>query len=310
MQRRLACLFAYAITIPCAGCAAVLGSKQKTFDLQSSPQGADVFTDGNRLGTTPLRIKLSNTKAHTFVFKMDGYKEATCHLTRGTDGGWVILDVLMGLVPIIVDAATNSWSQTQGKSCAGALEPLGPMSPAPIAAASGASDSAGAPIDNRLPSPSPGRIAVSQLAPASPPVLPATPAHRVVSPAVVPPPVRSMSSSSSSVAVSREFNCDGRLTAPRDNPQDELRRLYIGDLRRAGILECLEELSPDLLRELAGPQFRLLSPENRDSRLSRLLGLYGAPVNMLFELWDASGRFAEYSSIGFRQIERSSSTAP
>ena len=106
------------------GCAAVLGSKQKDFDLQSTPQGADVFLDGNRPGSTPVKVKLGNQAQHTFVFKKDGYKDATCTLAKGTGAGWVIFDVLTGLVPIVIDAATNSWSQTKGSSCSGALEPL------------------------------------------------------------------------------------------------------------------------------------------------------------------------------------------
>jgi len=106
------------------GCASVLGSKEKSFDLQSTPQGADVFLDGNRLGATPVKVKLSNQAQHTFVFKKEGYKDATCSLAKGTGAGWVIFDVLTGLVPIVIDAATNSWSQTKGSSCSGALEPI------------------------------------------------------------------------------------------------------------------------------------------------------------------------------------------
>jgi hypothetical protein len=107
-----------------SSCAAVLGSKEKSFDLQSTPQGADVFLDGNRLGATPVKVKLSNQTQHTFVFKKEGYKDATCSLAKGTGAGWVIFDVLTGLVPIVIDAATNSWSQTKGSSCSGALEPI------------------------------------------------------------------------------------------------------------------------------------------------------------------------------------------
>ena len=73
---------AFALT----GCAAVLGSKEKSFDLQSTPQGADVFLDGNRLGATPVKVKLSNQTQHTFVFKKEGYKNATCSLAKGRCG--------------------------------------------------------------------------------------------------------------------------------------------------------------------------------------------------------------------------------
>jgi hypothetical protein len=116
------------------GCAAVLGSKEKQFDLTSTPAGADVYANGNRLGTTPVKVKLSNQKEQNFVFKLDGHKDASCTLARGTDGGWVVLDVFMGLVPVIIDAATNSWSQTKGNSCSGNLEPLEPaVAQGPIA---------------------------------------------------------------------------------------------------------------------------------------------------------------------------------
>jgi len=105
-------------------CAAVLGSHQKTFDLQSTPQSADVYLDGNRLGATPLRVKLDNHKNYTFVYRKEGYKDASCTLTKSTGAGWVIFDVVTGLVPIVIDAATNSWSQTQGSHCTGSLEQL------------------------------------------------------------------------------------------------------------------------------------------------------------------------------------------
>jgi hypothetical protein len=75
-----------------------------------------VYLDGNRIGTTPARAKLDNHKTHTFVYKRNGFKDGS--------SGWVIFDVISGLVPIIIDAATNSWTQTQGSSCTGALEPL------------------------------------------------------------------------------------------------------------------------------------------------------------------------------------------
>jgi hypothetical protein len=121
---RFAIVGALLAAVLTSGCAAVLGSHQKTFDLQSTPQSADVYVDGTRLGATPLRVKLDNHKNYTFVFRKEGYKEASCSLTKATGGGWVIFDVLTGLVPIVIDAATNSWSQTQGSHCSGSLEEL------------------------------------------------------------------------------------------------------------------------------------------------------------------------------------------
>jgi hypothetical protein len=117
-------LIGIALTAVLSGCAAIIGSKQKDFSLTSSPSGAAVYLEGNRLGTTPVKVKLSNQETHTFVFRRQGYQETSCTLTRGTDAGWVILDVLTGLVPVVIDAATGSWSQTKGDSCSGNLEPV------------------------------------------------------------------------------------------------------------------------------------------------------------------------------------------
>ncbi len=143
-----------ALALLATGCAAIFGTKQKPFDLQSNPSGADVYLDGTRLGTTPLKSQLSNQKEHTFVFRKTGYKEVSCTLARGTDGGWVVLDILAGLVPVIIDAATNSWSQTKGSGCVGSLEPLDEAPPVPAVAVQPTDGAATAPARASNPSPS------------------------------------------------------------------------------------------------------------------------------------------------------------
>jgi hypothetical protein len=117
-------------TVLVTGCASVLGSKQADFDFNASPGPAQVMVDGSPMGDTPLKVKLSNTKAHTITFKKDGFKDTSCQLDKGTGAGWVILDVVTGLVPIIIDAATNNWSQTKAHSCTVQLVPAEGAAPA------------------------------------------------------------------------------------------------------------------------------------------------------------------------------------
>ena len=69
MASRLALILPLLASV--AGCAAIFGSKQKDFSLSSAPQGADVYLNGNRLGTTPVKVKLSNLADHTFVFRRE-----------------------------------------------------------------------------------------------------------------------------------------------------------------------------------------------------------------------------------------------
>lgn len=97
------------------GCATILAGKGPVgIPTATTPAGADVFLDGNRLGTTPVKVQVERKKSHTLVFKKSGYKDASCVLEKSTGAGWVILDVLTGLVPIVIDAATGDWSKVGG----------------------------------------------------------------------------------------------------------------------------------------------------------------------------------------------------
>jgi len=104
-------------------CATLFASKSKGIPLVSEPQGAEVYLDGNRVGITPMNVSIDNGKSQVVTFKKAGYKDVTCQLTAKTGAGWVILDILGGLVPIIIDAATGDWKQVKESSCTLTLPP-------------------------------------------------------------------------------------------------------------------------------------------------------------------------------------------
>ena len=117
------------------GCAAILGSKSTNVAAVSQPPGAEVYLDGARVGVTPDTISVESKKSHTMVLRLPGYKEDSCTLTSSVDGGWVILDVLLGgLVGIIVDAATSEWNELTKRSCNLVLTPANGANPAVVAA--------------------------------------------------------------------------------------------------------------------------------------------------------------------------------
>lgn len=97
------------------GCATIFAGKGPVeIPTASTPPGAEVYLDGNRLGTTPVKVKVERKKAQTLVFKKSGFKDASCVLEKSTGAGWVILDVVFGLVPVVVDAVTGDWSSVKG----------------------------------------------------------------------------------------------------------------------------------------------------------------------------------------------------
>lgn len=116
------------------GCAAILGSKSTNVAAISQPPGADVYVDGARVGVTPDTIAVESKKSHTMVLRLAGYKEDSCALPSSVDGGWVVLDVLLGgLVGIIVDAASGEWNELTRKSCNHVLSPTAATDPAVVA---------------------------------------------------------------------------------------------------------------------------------------------------------------------------------
>ncbi|MFA5038213.1 MAG: PEGA domain-containing protein [Candidatus Omnitrophota bacterium] len=95
------------ITLP--GCATLFKQKTRTVDFDSDPQGADIYINGNRMGKTPLPIQLSNLKSATVTFKKAGFEDKTYIINTKVGGGWVVLDILGGFIPVIIDACTENW---------------------------------------------------------------------------------------------------------------------------------------------------------------------------------------------------------
>lgn len=92
-----------------SGCATLFHGSTDGVNFSSDPQGAKVYVNGDLLGTTPFALNLKSNKTYTIEFKKDGYETKSVLLNSTVGGGWVVLDVVFGLVPVIVDAATGDW---------------------------------------------------------------------------------------------------------------------------------------------------------------------------------------------------------
>jgi hypothetical protein len=91
------------------GCATLVRGNSQRINMQSTPVRADVFVNGLFMGQTPMQLDLAAKKSYVVEFRADGYQPRVYHISNRVGAGWVILDVLLGLVPVIVDAATGSW---------------------------------------------------------------------------------------------------------------------------------------------------------------------------------------------------------
>jgi glycerol-3-phosphate acyltransferase PlsY len=52
---------------------------------------------------------LKTDREYTIEFRKDGYETRTYFLGNKIGAGWIILDVLCGLIPVVVDVATGAW---------------------------------------------------------------------------------------------------------------------------------------------------------------------------------------------------------
>lgn len=92
-----------------SGCATIFKQKERTVPFDSDPQGAEIYINGNRMGKTPMPIRLSNLKPVTITFKKQGFEDKTYIINTEVGAGWLILDLFGLLIPILIDAATSNW---------------------------------------------------------------------------------------------------------------------------------------------------------------------------------------------------------
>ena len=99
-----------AFTITYSGCATIFSGSQEDISFSSEPNGAKILVNGQNEGTTPATLAFKKGKDYTIEFVKDGYDSKSLRLSYSLGAGWLILDILSGLVGIIVDAATGHWN--------------------------------------------------------------------------------------------------------------------------------------------------------------------------------------------------------
>ena len=105
------------LTLLIVGCAALFNGEATPVSMNSNPTGAQVLVDGDVVGATPITIDISVKEDHRVTFRLDGYDDVTCILNRKVGTTWIILDILAGVVPIIIDAATGAWYELADDTC-------------------------------------------------------------------------------------------------------------------------------------------------------------------------------------------------
>ena len=109
MRKSLSLLVLISFVFAFSGCAAIFKGNHSKVVATSQPEGADVYVNGYFYGTTPVKLKLRSKESYVLEFRKEGYKTQVRHIHSQVGAGWIVLDVIFGLIPVIVDAATGSW---------------------------------------------------------------------------------------------------------------------------------------------------------------------------------------------------------
>ncbi len=103
-------------------CATLFKGSTEEVSFSSEPTGAEVYVNGQHMGETPFPLNLESDMHYTIEFRLEGYENKTVLINNSVGAGWIILDVLGGLIPIIVDAATGDWYYLDETNVKAALE--------------------------------------------------------------------------------------------------------------------------------------------------------------------------------------------
>lgn len=93
------------------GCGSIFNGSTKAIDISGSPSGAKISSTppiGDHVVPTTLILK----RKHDYVltFSKEGYKSASVEIRNSVQAGYVILDILTGLIGVLIDGLTGNWN--------------------------------------------------------------------------------------------------------------------------------------------------------------------------------------------------------
>lgn len=103
-------------------CVTLFGKNTQLLAGNTALRGADVYVNGFKVGVTPVELALKADRFYVIEFRKTGYRSVTCVINTKIGAGVIVLDVLKGLVPVIVDAVTGDYNELSQEAIDAALE--------------------------------------------------------------------------------------------------------------------------------------------------------------------------------------------
>ena len=103
------------IAIVSTGCGTIVQGTRQSVPVQSSPNAVSIDV-GGIVYRTPTTLNLERKNEYILKFSKEGYESTQIQLTKHLSGSYLVFDILLGLVGIIIDAATGGWYNLEPES--------------------------------------------------------------------------------------------------------------------------------------------------------------------------------------------------
>lgn len=105
-----------------SNCATIFKGEYRDVRFHSEPDNAQVFINGEFHGRTPLKLELRPDESYTIEFRKEGYKTEVRRIKNKIGLGWIVLDVITGVWPVLIDALTGAWYEFDQRNVNAILE--------------------------------------------------------------------------------------------------------------------------------------------------------------------------------------------
>lgn len=119
------------------GCAWMFKGSKQEVEFVGIPDGSDVRVDGQYVGSTPTKARLSRNGAQNVQVSKDGFKDQYVSVKRGPDTAWWFWDIATCVVPVtlciplLTDAVSGAWMSLDDEVRV-KLDPLPAPPPRPV----------------------------------------------------------------------------------------------------------------------------------------------------------------------------------
>ena len=97
-----------------SGCLTLYGGSRQPVIVNSSPAGAQVFLDGQPVGSAPVEVTVDRGSEPVFRIESDGFEPAVVRPRRRVNG-WIAVDLAVGALAFYATAA-RCWAAARGFS--------------------------------------------------------------------------------------------------------------------------------------------------------------------------------------------------